>query len=153
MDGPSRLQAASDAMLRRLGSPGVRPVSLAYQEVQARYRLDDRFVIRSLDGRTDSRLLEDVADGNFDHVAYLTKRRVDFLMEVPNYNRDRARWSLQQLKKLGPGEGMTVGGLTFSRLPAGTDPALGMLKAEPVFHVTASGHAGAPIKARRDGEE
>lgn len=109
----------SDEMLVRLGSPSRRPVVLAYQEVQVRYRLDQRFVIRSLDGRTDSLLLTYVHDGNFDHLGYLAARDVDFIMEIPNYNRDRHLWSLASLDALSVNSQITRAGLTIVREPGG----------------------------------
>ena len=106
----------SDHMESLLGHPDKRPIVLAVQEVDRRYWLDDRFVVRSLDGRTDPALLRYAAGGNIDHVSYLRDRSVDFLLETPNYNRDRTAWSLSRLESLKVGEVTHVDGLSFLRL-------------------------------------
>jgi hypothetical protein len=118
MGAPQHRRAASDELMMRLGNPPA-PVSLAYQEVQARYFLDDRFVVRSLDGRTDPVMLRYCHDGYFDHVGYIKERRVQYLMELPNYNRDPRAWSLEQLRTLKPGASVERDGVAFTRLGFG----------------------------------
>ena len=76
-------------------------MTLGYQEVQTRYEYADNFVIRSLDGITNSRLLRYFCKGWIDHDGYLIDTKVDYLMELPNYNKDRSVWSLQDLEGLG----------------------------------------------------
>jgi len=119
MHAPEERSDFSDAMLASLGSPSKRPVSLAYQEVQLRYWLDDRFVVRSLDGRVDHQMIDFINDGNFDHISYLQARNVDFVMDLVNYNRDRTLWSLGRLLRLEPGQSETASGLSFTKLDNG----------------------------------
>ena len=119
MKAPSERQAFSDAMFNRLGRPEELPISIALAEVQARYWLDERFVVRSLDGRVDPVLL-DHADGvGVDHIGYFKEQQVRFLLDTPGYNRDPNRWSIKRLRKLTPGETLTREGLTFVSLPTG----------------------------------
>jgi hypothetical protein len=117
MKAPSQRASFGDELLSQMG-PGVQlPVSVAMQEVQARYWMDERFVVRSLDGRIDP-LLIDYSDGNgIDHVGYISERKVQYLFDIPNYNRDRSLWSLQRLKVLEPHEDISRSGTTFRRLP------------------------------------
>jgi len=116
---PSGRRAASDALLVALGNPAERPVVVAYQEVQQRYWLDERFEVRSLDGRTDPLLLDYVREGFVDHAGYLRAAGVQFVMELPDYNRDRSRWSLASLASLEPGASATHDGLRFEPLASG----------------------------------
>lgn len=118
MDSPGRRREASQALLAALGDPAGRPVVIALVEVQIRRRLDDRFVVRSLDGRVDPELLRFYRDGIYDHLGYLRARRVQFLLEAPDLNRDRRAWSLARLAALGPGEAVVRDGLRITRLPA-----------------------------------
>ena len=111
--------AESEAMLALVGRPAKRPVVLAYQEVQARWWLDERFVIRSLDGRVDPELLAFVRNGYFDHPGYLRARGVDFLMQIVNYNREPADWSLEKLADLAPGASARHDGVGFTRVADG----------------------------------
>jgi hypothetical protein len=117
MEAPGQRAEFSDRLMAELGNPTDLPVSLAYQEVQARYRLDDRFVVRSLDGRVDKTLLDYVEDGNYDHLGYIKERGVDFIMETANYNRDRSLWSLSRLGQLEVGEELERDGVVLRRLP------------------------------------
>lgn len=103
-------------LLDRLGVDGSRSVSIALQEVQLRYWLDERFVVRSLDGRVDPLLLDHADNTGVDHVGYLKERKVDFLLELPNYNRDKTGWSLARLTDLTPAESTEREGLKFTNL-------------------------------------
>jgi hypothetical protein len=120
MQAPQDREAFSDEMYEAFGRPQNLPVSLAYQEVQIRYWLDDRFVVRSLDGRTDPVLLEFVDEsGNYDHIGYIEKRDIDYVMETPNYNRDSEEWSLEELRHLSLGQTYSRNSLTFCRIGCG----------------------------------
>jgi hypothetical protein len=116
MRAPADRASVSDRLEALLGHPTKRPIVVALQEVQLRYWLDDRFVVRSLDGRTDPLLLQ-YSDGNrFDHPRYLRDRGVDFVLATPNYNRDPKAWSLARLQELQVGETARVEGLSLVRL-------------------------------------
>lgn len=120
MKAPETRREFSDRMFDELGRPSKLPVSLAYQEVQIRYRLDQRFIIRSLDGRVDAMLRNFIdARGNYDHVGYFKARDVDFVMETPNYNRETNKWSLEDLTKLRIGESLSLKSVMFTRLRQG----------------------------------
>jgi hypothetical protein len=117
MKAPAERQTFSDALFNQLGQPKEIPISVAMQEVQARYWLDERFVVRSLDGRVDPVLLNHATNDSVDHIAYLRERNVRYLLDTPSYNRDPAPWSLRRLNKLQPGDSSTREGVTFLRLP------------------------------------
>ena len=119
MRAPEARQEFSDDLMTSLGYPSELPVSLAYQEVQVRYWLDSRFVVRSLDGRVDKTLLRYIHRGNYDHIGYIKERQIRFVMETVNYNQDRGIWSLSRLDGLETGEAMSQEGLLFYRLPSG----------------------------------
>ena len=114
-------RARTDELLGQLGTSDARPVILALESVQIRYELDDRVIVRSLDGRVDRLLLKYVAAGTVDHLGYLSARRVDALIDTPSYNRESIARPLSILRRLKPGETLTQGGLAFRRLtPYGT---------------------------------
>jgi hypothetical protein len=114
---PKEREVFSDALFRQLGEPEMLPINIGLQEVQVRYWLDRRFVVRSLDGRVDPTLLDHATRDGVDLVGYIKDRDIAFLLATPNYNRDRALWSLKELNRLNPGESLEHRGLTFSRLP------------------------------------
>jgi hypothetical protein len=116
MQAPQEREAFSNELFDQLGRPDTLPVSVALQEVQARYWLDQRFIVRSLDGRVDAVLLDHANNAGIDHAAYLKQRQVHFLLNTPNYNRDNRLWSLKALNGLKFGEVVTQSGVTFSRL-------------------------------------
>ena len=117
MRGPEERGAFSEELFNRLGRPDDLPIIVALQEVQVRYWLDSRFVVRSLDGRVDPVLLSYATGDGIDHIGYLDNRGVQFLLDAPNYNRDPNLWSLNRLRDMKVGEVRSHGGLTFSRLP------------------------------------
>lgn len=104
IEAPSNRQKESEAWIARLGNPKNFPISLAAVEVQIRYWLDDRFVIRSLDGRVDPLLFRFVHENYFDHLGYLKARNVNYVIEFPNYNREPSTWSLASLQDMKIGE-------------------------------------------------
>ena len=117
---PQQRQAHSEAWLERLGQPPERPVVLAMQEVDLRYYLDNRFVVRSLDGRVDPLLLDFAAPDYVDHIGYFRARGVHFLLDAPNYIREyEHRFSLAWLQSLAPGAHGSHEGMRFERLDNG----------------------------------
>ena len=121
MRAPAELASFSEELFNELGQPEALPISVALQEVQARYWLDERFVVRSLDGRVDPVLLEYAGRDNVDHVGYLKERKVNFLLSDLSYNRDSERWSLENLRQLDAGESLSREGLKFTRLTTDRD--------------------------------
>jgi len=116
MRAPSERSSTSESLYQVLGNPTDIPISLALQEVQVRYWLDDRFIIRSLDGRVDPMLLKFAERDSVNHIGYLKKRRVDFLLDNPSYNRSSTSWSLKDLEYLQTNEYYTTSGVTLTKL-------------------------------------
>lgn len=116
MTAPEERRAFSDELFNRLGQPADLPISIGLQEIQARYWLDERFVVRSLDGRVDPILLDHATRDGVDHIGYIEERDIRFLLATPNYNRDQDQWSLRQLTGLKPGQSVSHDGLTFTGL-------------------------------------
>lgn len=115
---PVERRNRTDALLRALGNSPKRPVVVVLEGVQLRYQLDERIVVRSLDGRVDRKLFGFVYDGTVDHPGYLRAIAADFLLQLRSYNRDRRAWSLESLASMRPGDAITRDGITFRRLPA-----------------------------------
>lgn len=107
----------SERYLNRYGHPKMRPVVVAAQEVQVRMQLDERFVVRSLDGILDAVYLNYLCHGYNDHDGYFIDQKVDFL-ETPfaNYNHDRSRWSLQRLDALPVGQSIERPGIRYTKI-------------------------------------
>jgi hypothetical protein len=113
---PAHRRTRTDDLLGLLGEPAKRPVVVALESVQIRYVLDDRIVVRSLDGRVDRRLFRFVGRGTVDHIGYLRAREAAFLLDAPNYNRVANEWSLAKLNELHPHDAADRGGLRFQRV-------------------------------------
>lgn|GEM_PF-6114381 len=69
-----------------------------------------------MDGRIDPVLLNYANNDGIDHAGYLKQRKVQLLLDTPNYNHDPNLWSLKHLNSLAPGEEVTKDGVTFSRM-------------------------------------
>lgn len=108
----------TDELLARVGGADASSATIALQEVQLKYWLDDRILVRSLDGRVDPVLLEYANTATVNHIGYLKEREVDYLLELPNYNGDRTAWSLGELTKLAPGESLEKDEIMFTRISA-----------------------------------
>ena len=114
MAAPAHRAQASDDLLAELRDPAVRPVSIALQEAQLRYWLDDRFVVRSLDGRVDRALLSYVHRGNHDHLGCASRERRPLPRRDSQYNRDRTRWRWTTCKRCGMEKRCARDGLVFT---------------------------------------
>jgi hypothetical protein len=74
------------------------PFVIAMQEVQLRLILDDRVVMRSLDGIVDSDLKRFVSEsGEVDHLGYLEEKQVDMILDFPDYE---GKGDLRSLAKI-----------------------------------------------------
>ena len=72
------------------------PVSIALQEVQLRARVDNRFIIWSLDGITDSELGNHIEDDSVNHISYIKYRKIQYLWtNFENYNSNKLKPSLK----------------------------------------------------------
>jgi hypothetical protein len=85
-----------------------------------RLRLDDRFVIRSLDGCVDSRLADFVRPEGIDHFAYLKARAIDYLLALKTSDLELTAPSLIPLRSLQPGQTRELAGLHFEALATKT---------------------------------
>lgn len=119
-----RLQHASggrktytDRLLGRLGLPPTSRPVVALREVQLRYSLDDRVIVRSLDGRTDAGWLAFLRDGRPDHLGWLRAAKVDALLEAPDMAPAPDGWRLRDLEQVPLMESVSPRpGWTFTRL-------------------------------------
>jgi len=116
---PVLRDGTSAALAHKLGLKDGEPARLAYAEVQNRYRLNDNFTVLSLDGITDTRTERYFCDGWVDHDGYLIDSGADFVMNLPNYNGDRRRWSLERLEDAKPGETLEHPGIRYTALDSG----------------------------------
>ena len=110
----------TDALLAWLGHRGPLPVRIGLVEVQMRYFLDDRVIVRSLDGIVDGVFNEHVQSGPdgvaYDYLGYLEARHVDYLLDYPELG---TTWSPHALKELSPGTVIDEEGVRFERLAGG----------------------------------
>ena len=116
INAPSSRRTATDRLITVLGKPAHRPVVVALEAVQLRYVVDNRILVRSLDGRVDRSLLGFAQGDSLDHLAYLHHQRVDYLLDTPTYGRISSAGSLEPLRRVPPGHVLTSGGLRFRRL-------------------------------------
>ena len=112
---PATRHARTSGLLTAIGAPPGGVTSVAVVEVQLRYFVDERIIVRSLDGRTDARFLAFVTDGIADDVGYLKARQVDYLLEFPR-RRGADGWSLAELLALPPDGAVDRNGLRLQRL-------------------------------------
>lgn len=114
MDSTSRF---SDGLCRHVDCSHP-PISVALQEVQLRLFLDERFVVRSLDGIVDSDLRNYVAeDGIIDHLGYLRDKDVSLILEFPDYSRTGRSRSLARVFAQTANGPVTVDCARFERRP------------------------------------
>jgi hypothetical protein len=116
MLAPALRRQRTDDLLQDLGGTPKLPIVLACESVQQRYQLDERIIVRSLDGRTDRSLFWFVHGGEVDHVGYLKRLRADVLTKPTNYDRGPGLGQLSVLDGLERQGATTVRGLSFRRL-------------------------------------
>lgn len=114
MAAQDRRRARTSDFLQALEMTGDRPISVALVEVQLRYFLDGRVVVRSLDGRTDGHLLDFASRTGVDYPGYLRDRQVEVLIEFPPI--PGAEWPLSDLLDLPANGRIERGGLVFQRI-------------------------------------
>jgi hypothetical protein len=135
---PSETKAQSDRLYALLGRPPL-PVVIALQEVQLRARLDDRFVVRPLDGVVDDTFAAFIRSGWIDHVGYIKARHIGFVLGPQNYNRDRKAFSLVMLNR-GPATSLHDG-LCFRRILDNLAPYGPVYAIRPAAECGRAGHA------------
>ena len=148
MKAPEEREAFSDALFKRLGQPEEVPIIIGLQEVQARYWLGQRFLVRSLDGRVDPVLLEHATRDSVDHIGYIKERGIQFLLATPRYNRDSNQWSLHRLSGLKPNQSVFREGLTFTGLPLADTASMGSAPRESSRSRWFAGGDGATVLQR-----
>lgn len=108
------IKAYSDLLYARLGGPAT-PVVIAGQEVQIRARLDDRFLVWSLDGVTDNRLADSIRNDYVDHFSYIKERGIEYIVTPVAYARNDNRMTLLSFFKSGNlDESLCLEGLRLS---------------------------------------
>lgn len=116
---PANRAEATDLLLRDLGAPTRWPVVIALEPIQVRYQLDDRVIVRSVDGRVDRALLRHVQRGRVDFIGYLRDAGVNYVSLPAQHPGDSEAADLTQLRALRVGQRVAIQGLTFARLPSG----------------------------------
>lgn len=126
MQAPSLRRQSSDELARDLGiptadGPSESQVVLGCVEVQRRYWLDERFVIRSLDGRVDPLFFQYCHKGKVDYLGYLRARHIDYLIDLPKPRtiRELGRPFMDLLAHMAPGDRRAADGVDIFRMPSG----------------------------------
>ncbi len=114
INAPTLIKSNSDSLYQMLGCPKKLPVVIALAEAQIRYRLDDRFIIRSLDGRVDGATIKYIHTHSIDYISYLKERNVDFIVgdySIPSFKNSLP---IEKLLKLKIGEKLEVASLRIT---------------------------------------
>ncbi len=108
-------RAMTDEVLAEVGWRPPRPLQLAITEVQYRGFVDDRIVVRSLDGRVDQELLDVTGpDGCPDYAAYLRRVGADALHADQGCDCPRSLLcALERRAADRPRDPVTLDGMTF----------------------------------------
>jgi hypothetical protein len=109
----------SDFILSNIESES-RPVSIVLTEVQLRGRLDDRFLIWSLDGITDNKLGNYIHDDYIDHFSYFKDRNIQyFWAKIPfeNFNINKSKKSLENFLPFTNKKSECVEGIRLTETP------------------------------------
>jgi len=112
---PLERQRVSDELYKTLGQPSKLPIVIAFGEVQARYMLDNRFIIRSLDGRVDTAMLKYIHKNYYDYAGYIKERGIDYF--VADYANDlptKTYFSKDNILNMKTGESFTDNGVQFT---------------------------------------
>ena len=81
-----------------------------------RLLLDERFVVRSLDGIVDYRLNQFATEWGVDHIGYIREREIEYLLDFPNYNIRDGKFSLADLAGMKVGEEKAAEGFVFKMM-------------------------------------
>jgi hypothetical protein len=109
----------SDLLVARLGEHET-PIVIASQEVQIRARLDDRFLVWSLDGVTDNRLANSLGNDYVDHFSYIKDRDIRYIFTPVAYASNPSRTTLLSFFKAGVlDEGLCLEGISLSSTSIG----------------------------------
>lgn len=127
INSPQNMQKASDALYEKLRKP-ILPVILAEGEVDDRYRLDNRFIILSLDGRTDSTVFKYFHQSSVDYIGYLKERGAQYIALdycLPSFQHTLPKNKLLALKQ---GKYIDIEGLRFTYI--------GINESSPIFSIS-----------------
>jgi hypothetical protein len=109
----------SDLLVARLGEHET-PIVIASQEVQIRARLDDRFLVWSLDGVTDNKLANSLGNDYVDHFSYIKDRDIRYIFTPVAYASNPSRETLLSFFKAGAlDEGLCLEGISLSSTSIG----------------------------------
>ena len=112
---PEQRQARTDRLIEALGNPATLPLTVGTAEVQLRYFLDERIVVRSLDGLLDERLGAYYDRGVFDVLGYLKDRKVEYLVQYPDLP-SLGGFSYAALRHMSVGDVAVFGDVRFTRV-------------------------------------
>jgi hypothetical protein len=106
----------SDNFASLLLNNGNFPITIATSEVQLRGRLDERFLIWSLDGITDAALSKFSNKNQIDLFSYIKYREINYLEDLPNYNIDRKLPSLSNFEFDINGSSQCISGVSLKKI-------------------------------------
>ena len=92
------------------------PIKVGVVEVQKKYWWDNRVEVVSLDGILDSSLKAYFKNGNYDHFSYLKDKKTDYILEFPNYNKNKSSPSLKDLQNYQINELGNIGNFYFIKV-------------------------------------
>lgn len=90
--------------------------NIGISEVQIRLLLDDKFMVRSLDGVVDYKLSNYVYENDINLIDYIKFRKIDYLLEFPDNSPNNKFFSLTKLQNLKIGESIKVQSIEFLKL-------------------------------------
>lgn len=92
------------------------PINIGVFEVQVRLILDDRFIVRSLDGVVDYKLSNYLDKNGINIIDYIKYREIDYLFDLQKTYFSDEKFSLHTLKKLAIKEKLTIDNVIFQRI-------------------------------------
>lgn len=112
---PQNIKNFSDQLYAKFGSPKDLPISIATGEVDIRYYLDNRFIIRCLDGRIDPIMLKYFLSSSVDYIGYMKERHVNYVMAdfvLPG----NTHLEVSNLRKMKTGEFIEIEKMKFTSI-------------------------------------
>jgi hypothetical protein len=110
------IKKKSDYFVALLSKDVSFPIVIATTEVQLRGRLDDRFLVWSLDGITDAALSKFAIEKQINHFSYINFREIKYLEDLPNYNIEQSKLSLKNFAFDALGKSQCLSGITLTKL-------------------------------------
>lgn len=92
------------------------PINIGVFEVQVRLILDDRFIVRSLDGVVDYKLSNYLDKNGINIIDYIKYREIDYLFDLQKTYFNDDKFSLHTLKKLAVKEKLKINDIIFQRI-------------------------------------